>query len=247
MFENKSSNEIKKALSEVYKFRIETHAHTSPVSLCSQVPPRELIETYAKLGYHAVAVTNHFTAYSFAAKSKEDGLSHYLNDYYEAKTWGEQYGIKVYLGLEVRFEKECINDYLLYGVDGDVASKVYDYLDTDLETFRRELKLENSVLIQAHPYRDNITRADPTLIDGVETFNMHPSHNGKIGLAVKFASENGIKTTIAGSDFHHPNQNHEGVGGIRAKYLPKDSFELAQLLKSGDYLLEVGGSSIILP
>ena len=54
-----------------------------------------------------------------------------------------------------------------------------------------------------------------------------------------------IKT--AGSDFHHKGKGHEGVSALRTKTLPKDSFELAKILKSGDYLFEIGGDSIVLP
>ena len=51
----------------------------------------------------------------------------------------------------------------------------------------------------------------------------------------------------AGSDFHHKNLGHEAVSAIRTKDLPKDSYELAKILKSGDYALEIGEDAIVLP
>ena len=88
---------------------------------------------------------------------------------------------------------------------------------------------------------------DASLLDGAETFNMHPGHNAAIGLSVKYAKENGLTITTAGSDFHHLNVKHEGVSALRTRTLPKDSFELAELLKQGDYLFEIGGEAIVLP
>ena len=245
--ENLNSINIKEELKNTYRYRIEAHAHTTPVSGCSQIKPEELVRIYKELGYDAVTVTNHFISYMFKEKTKDEALAYYLKDFYDAKSAGEKYGIKVYLGLEVRFQNECMNDYLLYGVDDDITSTVYDYLEYDLAKFRTEVKLDNSVFIQAHPFRDGMKLADPALLDGIETFNLHPGHNSRIGLAVKYANEKSFDIVTAGSDFHHPNVCHEGVAAIRTKTLPKDSFELAKVLKSQDYLLEIVGNSIVFP
>ena len=128
-----------------------------------------------------------------------------------------------------------------------MLSACYDYFDKGLEAFRKEVDLTKSVFIQAHPFRNGMTEVDPALLDGMETFNMHPNHNARIGVAVRYASENGMKITTAGSDFHHPDCGHEGVGILRTKVLPKDSFHLAEILKSGDYVFEIGENAIVLP
>ena len=52
--------ELKSNLLSQYKYQIELHTHTSPVSDCSQVTPREMVDTYKKIGYDAVTITNHF-------------------------------------------------------------------------------------------------------------------------------------------------------------------------------------------
>jgi len=154
--------------------------------------------------------------------------------------------MQVILGAEIRFE-ENHNDYLIYGVDEAVLSACYDYLGKGVEAFRREVYLPNSVFLQAHPFRDGMVRAKAKLLDGVETFNMHPGHNSRIGLAARFAEENGIKIRIAGSDFHHPNLGHEAVSAMRSEILPRDSFELAELLKIGNYIFEIGEGAVVLP
>ena len=106
--------------------------------------------------------------------------------------------------------------------------------------------MPDSVLIQAHPMRNGMETVDPALLDGFEVFNMHPGHNSRVGLASAYAKENRHFLVIAGSDFHHPNRNHEGLAAIRTTYLPEDSFALAKLLKDGDYLLEIGRENFVL-
>ena len=125
--------------------------------------------------------------------------------------------------------------------------EIYDLLPYGIENFRKNYNMPDSVFIQAHPMREGMQNVDTELLDGMEVFNMHPNHNSKVGLASVYAAENNVLITIAGSDFHNPNKNYEGVSALRATYLPEDSFELAKLLKTGDYLLEVGRNNIIIP
>ena len=121
----------------------------------------------------------------------------------------------------------------------------YDYIPADLATFRKEVQLPNSVLLQAHPFRANMVLADPALLDGMECLNLHPRHNSAVGLATQYAYEKNLKIKIAGGDCH--DSGDEGTAALRTKFLPKDSFEIAEILKSGDYVFEIGGDSLWLP
>lgn len=237
-------HELKTELSLTYKYRIELHAHTTPVSGCSQITPKEMAETYKNLGYSAVVVTNHFT-YQHNESQKEEYINYFLNDFEQAEKYGKELGIKVYLGAEVRFTENS-NDYLLFGVDKKMLEEIYDYLPYGIEKFRSKYMMPDSVFIQAHPMRSGTVTVDPALLDGIEVFNMHPGHNSRVGLASVYAKENNLLITTAGSDFHHPNMNHEGLAAIRATYLPEDTFALAKLLKEGNFLLEIGREYIIL-
>ncbi len=249
--------ELKKTLEKEYPFRIEMHAHTTPQSTCGELLPEEVIELYHKRGYDGVVITNHFmgnvnykgypTGDYMKGDTKEDKLALYLSAYDRAKEEAQKCGMKAYLGLEIRFAKENNNDYLIYGVDEDIAALCYDHLEGTLEDFRKNVKLDKSVFIQAHPFRDGMESVPAELLDGVETFNMHPGHNSRVGFSARFAKENNIKIKTAGSDFHHKGRNHEAVSALRTRVLPEDSFELAEILKSGDYLFEIGEDSIVLP
>lgn len=241
----KNIKDLKKELLSSYPFRIEMHTHTSPVSECSRAAPADVVSAYAALGYDAVVITNHFLYELFRDMSKSEAVSFYMKDYEEACAAGEKQGIKVILGAEVRFT-ECSNDYLLYGVDRKGLSAVGDLLPLGIENFRKRFDLSNSVFLQAHPFRDGMQKVDPDLLDGIEVFNMHPGHNSRIALAARYAGEQNFKISIAGSDFHYPNQNHEGISALRTRVLPEDSFELVRILKSGDYILEIGGQAIVI-
>lgn len=125
--------------------------------------------------------------------------------------------------------------------------EIYDFLPNDIENFRKNYSMPESAFIQAHPNRDGMRPVDATLLDRIEVFNMHPCHNSRSALTSLYANENHITVITAGSDFHYRNQNHEGVASVRSPILPIDSFELAKILKSGDYVLEIGRNNIIIP
>ena len=236
----------KEQLMNEYKYRIEMHAHTLPTSPCSEISPEEMVKTYSDLGYDAVVISNHFIYYLVEGYSKQEAIDRYLKDYEDTCAAAEEYGLKIILAAEVRFD-ENHNDYLIYGVDREILEKVYDYFPKGLKAFREEVKLDKSVFLQAHPFRNGMELVDVSLLDGIETFNVHPGHNSRVGQAVKYAYDNKFEITTAGSDFHHPNVGHEGLAAVRTKILPKDSFELAKILKDGDYVIEIGANAIVLP
>ena len=238
--------QLKKDLFAKYKYRTELHAHTNPVSGCSNVSPKEMAKIYHEQNYDALVITNHFFRGLLRDKSKEEIIDAYIKSYEETAEYAKEYGLKVILGAELRFT-ENTNDYLLFGVDRDILSFCYDWFDKGVEKFRKETTLERSVFIQAHPFRNNMELVDPQLLDGIEIFNLHPNHNSRIAMATKYAHENNIKIRTAGTDFHHKDCGHEGLTALRTTVLPEDSFDLAQILKSGDYVFEVGKNTIVLP
>ena len=251
--ENLSS--VKKAFLDTYKYRIELHAHTKPVSACGRALPEEQVDFYIEKGFDAIVITNHMTRVitpegknvdHFEGNNLEERLVYYMSGFQKAKEYGEKRGIKVLLGAELRFA-DCVNDYLLFGADRDILEKCYEYLPYNLEKFRKELALPDSVLVWAHPKRDGMKPVDTSLVDGIETFNLHPGHNSRIGLAARLAREDGITLVTCGSDCHNDIEGTVGTCALRTKVLPEDSFGLAKILKSGDYIFEVGDSSVVLP
>lgn len=231
--------EIKENLKKEYPYKVEMHAHTKGISGCSFITPEEMAQTYADAEYTGVMITNHFSLSK--GREKEEYLDWYINGYEETKKAAEKYGLNVYLGAEIRFT-EASHDYLVVGADRKVLNVCYDFLDKGIETFKSEADLPDTLIVQAHPFRDN-RPIGPDCVDGIEVYNMHPNHNSRPGLASQFAKENGIKIITAGSDYH--DKGWGALCSVRFKKIPADSFDIAKLLKSGDYILEVGDDIII--
>lgn len=239
----KNIDEIKEYLSGLYPYRIELHSHTNPVSGCSEIPPEELVRIYSEKGVHGIVITNHLTP-SLLNQDKDGAICRYLSDYEKAKDAATAYGMSVFLGAELRFS-ENMNDYLLYGVDMEILKTCYDYLSQTVTAFRQEVALPNSVFLQAHPFRNGMMLCDPALLDGMECLNLHPNHNSRIGMATRYAYTQQLSIKTAGTDFHHP--NHEALALLRTRQMPKDSFDIARILKSGDYVFELGDRSLWIP
>lgn len=238
------TSDLKARLLAEYPYKIELHAHTTPASSCSDVTPRELAEIYHAQGFSAVTVTNHFVFRE--GREKKEVLEAYLADYEQTRRAGEALGLRVYLGAEIRFT-ENVNDYLVYGVSAEILSEIYDLLPLGLENFKRALRFEHSLLIQAHPARNRMTPVDTKHLDGMEVYNLHPNHNSRIGLVSRYAADSGMRLMTAGSDFHHKGLGHEGLAALLSKTLPIDSFELAHLLSERDYLFSLGAGELLLP
>lgn len=233
---------IVEELKKLYPCRIELHAHSNPASGCSEVRADDLVTTFYHAGYDAIAITNHLISDEEHSESKEKAIEKFKKDLYLAQETGERLGIKVYAGAELRFYKHSDNDYLFYGYTLDELPEIYDYLNTDLETFVKEYKKDSSLLIQAHPFRNGMIRMDSSLLDAIEAFNVHQNHNSRVAVAAKYAAAEGKIMTV-GSDYHHP--GFDGISATRTKILPKNETELVSIIKNDDFLIEIGGRILL--
>lgn len=227
-------------LKSKYPFKLELHAHTSPVSLCGHVSPEDTVKAYADVGCDCLVITNHLNP-DWLEGDPDERAAEYLDDYYRAKARGEELGVHVILGVEVRFTENS-NDYLVYGVEPDDIAKIIPFIDKGIAEFYRGFKTEKNLILQAHPFRKNMVLAPVDSIDGIEAFNCHPNHNSKIAVAARYAKEHGFVYT-GGSDHHDTEQ--EALCVTRVKKLPADSFELAEILRSRDYLFDISGNIVI--
>ena len=224
-----------------YRYKTELHAHTSPVSNCSHVSAKETVELYASLGVDAIVITNHYNQFStFEEYGRCLSPEGFLQDYYDACECGKKNGINVILGIEVRFT-ENMNDYLVYGVEPSDVERFARYFDKGIETFYRKCKTKKNLILQAHPFRKGMELAPLDCIDGIESFNFHPDHNGTLAIAARYARDNKLVVS-GGSDFHKI--HHVAACLTRTKELPRDSFDVADILRSKDYFFDVSGSFI---
>ncbi len=236
-------SEIKSQILSEYKYRIETHSHTSPVSRCSVLKPDELVRIYKDSGYDAVTVTNHYIAADCLRSSREEYNRAYLSDYYDALNEGEKLGIKVILGAELCFTT-APNDYLVYGVDAADFDQIYDLMGKDYTDFYSGFAGKcDRLFIQAHPFRDRMVPTDFNYLDGIEVFNMHINHNSRVAKAEKTALEHPELIALGGSDAHEPPSCANG--GILTRVLPEDSKQLARIIKSRDFLMVIADKILL--
>lgn len=229
---------------EDYRYRTELHAHTKPVSHCADFEAEEVVRRYAELGYNTLAITNHFYSATDYLEDKEKCIEAYLNDYRAAYEAGKKYGINVVLGCEINFY-ENHNDYLVFGIDEGFFDLAYELLTEHkgIKELSESFRSDDTILIHAHPFRDRMTIVPSEYLDGVEVYNMHSGQNSRVFFAARYAKENDLIVT-AGTDFHH--DGHEGAVALLTKTEIKNSFDVVKILKSRDYLIEIGGT-IILP
>lgn len=222
-----------------YPHKIELHCHSSGASKCSQISIPEMITTYKFEGYSGLVITNHFYPWQPSKFGYKKYVDDYIREYSNLYEKGESLGVKVYLGMEIRFE-ENENDYLVYGIDEDFIRNGISQKMKTLKDFVSVSKNEKNLIIQAHPFRSGMQLMSDELLDGIEVYNLHPNHNSRIGFAAKYAENiNGV--FICGTDFHHTGQG--ALSALLTRELPKDSFDLVNYIKN-EPIYKVGNSIV---
>lgn len=217
-------------------YKIETHLHTKLISQCGWMYPDELARVYHEGGYAAICVTDHYnrTCFDYAdidLFGPGDKMDAFLEGYRQLKKEAQQYGIRVYEGAELRFD-QCENDYLIYGFSHELLADPDTVMKMGIQNFIELSRADGAVLVQAHPFRPSCIPAPAEYLDGIEVCNLNPRHNGHDDMAMAYAVRHNLIQT-GGSDCHRPGD--QCTGGIITDMLPKDSFEFAALLRSGNY------------
>ena len=211
-------------------FLVETHFHTAETSPCGHVQAADGIAMYARHGYDAVVVTDHFQAGWFDQRmplSWEARVTEWLTGYRHAHAAGQACGVKVYLGMEFTFPGTR-DDVLVYGLSAERILARPQMHRLGPAGFARLAREENLLLIQAHPYRPYISQVYDMLVDGLEVYNGNPRHQSDNARAAVEAEKRGW-VALSGSDFHQ--QMDVARGGVRLPELPEDTVALAALLR----------------
>ena len=220
--------------------KYEMHVHTAECDICVALQAKDIVRMYQQRGYSGLVITDHYFAMSFdwfredlTEGTHREFIDRWLRGYREAKKEGDKIGMTVLLGAEVRFDGPNINDYLVYGIDEDFLYR--SPLLNRLSGLQELLSIlpENACVVQAHPFRDNMTVQSPDLLFGIEVNNggTEPFRNE---MARSFAAHYG-KPMLSGSDFHHP--DHLARGGIITDADIQTEQDLVRVLRSGNYEL----------
>ena len=219
--------------------KYELHAHTAECDRVAQHSGAEMVRLYADAGYSGMVITDHYFSLfyewfkdEFCPSDHKSIIDRYLRGYHSARNEAERIGFSLLCGAEVRFDNTP-NDYLIYGLEEDDLYTLP--LLNRLKNLRELLAVlpDRAVVVQAHPFRDNMTVVSPDLLFGVE------AHNGRTSpfrnkMARDYAEHYG-KVMTSGSDFHK--MKDLAKGGIATPRTVTCSAELVELLKSGDYSL----------
>ncbi len=212
----------------------EIHCHTAEVSVCGKVKAKEVVKLHSRAGFEGICITDHyFRGYfdNLGALSWEKKTDEYLQGYRLAKAEGEKTGLNVFLGLEIRFD-ENTNDYLVFGVEEKMLYENPRLYEIGVEGFYEFAKEENLLLVQAHPYRDRMTRTKSGFLHGIEAFNANPRQDSRNHLAKSHAEKNRLIKT-GGSDFHRECDLFMAAMNFKRKI--HDSEDLVNAIRAGEY------------
>ncbi len=211
-------------------FLIELHAHTAPASACALASVEDQLTALKAAGYSGVVITNHHVFRGTGANTA-DAL---LTDYREACRLGEEIGIRVYFGAELRFEEHRCNDYLIYGLTAEEYVVLGNVTQMTPQSFYAH-RPPHALVVQAHPFRDHIAVIDPKYLDGVEIYNGNPRavSRNELALAHGLAARVGKPQLVltAGGDIHRAG-DVRGTGVLFSR-MPRDERELAEMLRRG--------------
>ena len=211
-------------------YLMETHFHTAETSPCGKIHAAEGIRLYAKHGYHAVVVTDHFQSGWFERRAEAtwpERVDRWLDGYRKACLAGKQWGVQVILGMEFTFPGTR-DDILVYGLTEARILANPDMHRLGPAGLSRLAKKERLLLVQAHPYRPYISQVYADLVHGLEVYNGNPRHQSDNAKAARQAAEHGW-VALSGSDFHQ--EEDVARGGICLPDLPEDTVALAQMLR----------------
>ncbi len=195
---------------------LETHAHSLGGSHCAECPADKLIDFYVEKGYNGIVLTNHicYDAYkNYPGDSHKEKMDYYLSLFDDFKQKGEQKGLKIFLGAEVRSftTDNTYMEYMLYGFDRKL---LYDnkplFQFTQEELFKLSEK-NGLFMYQTHPFRHIVTLGNPKFMHGAESFNGHKNHFNFNAMANKFCDDNNL-IKMSGTDYHEIGQGI--IGGI---------------------------------
>ena len=219
-------------------YKIETHLHTCHSSPCGKVDADTIVRLYAEAGFHGIVATDHYFHYTCRPHCWNIPYGEYfkvfMEGYHQLCKAAEPYGLKIYKGAEIRFD-ESTNDYLLYHFPDELLHDPEAIFAMGLEAFSPLCRKAGALLIQAHPFREKCTVADPSLVDGYEVKNANPRAANNNELTAEFMAEHPLKLQLCGSDFHR--REDVGCGGIGCDILPENEEALVQLLRSCAYTL----------
>lgn len=204
---------------------IDLHAH-SALSKCCKIDGKDNLIISKEVGIDGLVLTNHYDKKYLINDDKLEFAKRYINEYYYVKSCADKLGLKAFFGIEVTMSKNDNVHVLVYGVQPEFLLKYPDLYDYKLEDLFNLVHMNNGILVQAHPFRNNIDMLqDLNYLDGIEA-NCHTKKEGpQLEKVFRIAYENN-KLLTCGGDFH--NDAPRAKCGI---YLPNNIEDIKDIVK----------------
>ena len=222
------------------QFLYETHLHTAESSACAGSTAAEQVRAYKARGYTGIIVTDHFLNGNSSCPPGfpwREKILHFSRGYEAAKREGEKRGLDVFFGLEYSIYG---SDFLIYGLDAEFLQSSLAFADLPIKECGSVVRRRGGYIAQAHPYQSwslsiDSRPAHPSLLDGVEVFNLskQPEANRK---ALEFARANNLPIQ-AGSDSH--SAGNEFASGIILQKKAESVFDIIDAIKANEIELIV--------
>ena len=217
-------------------YKTETHLHNAESSNCAVIKAEEGVELHKRAGYKTIIFTNHYSHHEFSKIDSNDfdiKINHLLEGYHIAKKLEKENDMNILYGIEVTL-LETKSDYLIYGIDEKFLRENKYLYELSLAELYELCVANKFLLIQAHPFRDNMQLAPPNLIMGMEVYNGCPFHkpHARNELAEKYAVDNKLYRT-SGSDFHRIEDL--ATGGIITENEIKTIDDFINVIKSNNF------------
>ena len=207
--------------------KIDLHTHALPISKCSKLTCRELIDLKIKQGYGGMVLTDHCLFAYYSPMPYKEYVEEVIQVFNDACEYGKKYDFIVFLGLEVTIQNPY-GDWLLYGVTEEFLRGTPPLSELSQKELYEVCKEANVLMVAAHPFRGGEFSRELPYMDGVE-LNCFPTDYEKRQQVFAFGKEKGFLLTC-GTDCH--GEDERFCGGILIPKSIKNSVELAEYIKT---------------
>lgn len=216
-------------------YKTELHIHTRESSRYSKISAKNILKVYKKNKYSTIVTTDHLYSKDMGEYKKSNikkwrrQIDKVCFGNEKMKLLNEKlgYGLNILFSIELTL-KETDSDYLVYGITKEFLYDNEKIYDLTLKQLHKLCKDNNFLLIQAHPFRDNIKRAEFEDVDGYEGYNGCKDEESRNFKALNYGINSG-KLITSGSDAHRKYDTCSG--GIQTKDEIKSIEELIHVLR----------------
>ena len=229
--------ETEREKNKMYKYRVETHLHTSQGSACAVSTGAEMASGSKQYGCCAIVVTDHFFNGNTAVRenlSWDEKITLFMQGYEDAKCEGDKIGLNVFFGFEYNSNGA---EFLIYNYGEEKLRAYPEIMSDSLEMVLSKIRNEGGFVVHAHPFRDELYirqpgRIFPKLVDAVEVINTK-NRNEVNRSALKYAEKYDL-IKFSGSDTH---RNDPEEGGLMLARKPESISDIIDMARKNEYIM----------